>query len=208
MGRSQDLLPSQQGWLNELARAEIYPDAEGLLQLERSFDPHQLVEESAIDFLSELREYFNEFVRIFNSYSENNTRFQEIKIYSVAQTAADFMLFRNQVKLIFANTSHGVIQTNFSQHVRGTVAVDGQSQTVATGSNPIGIQNQELLAQVGPFRDVYWTFQGEKVTPEQVSKFYFAEFAKVTRDLRRSKVGNQLLIDQIKALLQQKGLDL
>jgi hypothetical protein len=209
MSRSQDGLPSQQGWLHELARAEVHPDAEKLLQLGRSFDPQQLVEESTIDFLTELKEHCTENARLFNAYSENNTRFQDIKVYAVAQTAADFMLFRNQIKLIFSNSVHGVIQISFAQHVRGTFSVDGQGQTQQTlQSSPLGSQVQELLAQVGPFRDLFWTFQGEKVTPEQVSKFYFAEFAKMTRDTRRSKLGNQLLIDQIKALLQEKGLNL
>ena len=209
MAQFHGLVASQQTWIHELARGEIYPDAEKLFQLDRSFDPHQLVEESAIHFLTELREYFNEYVRIFNAYSENNLKFQEIKIYSTAQTAADFMLFRNQVKLIFSNTAHGVIQLIFAQHVRGALAVDGQDQSSSVvAGTPSGGEPQELLAQVGPFRDVFWTFQGEKITPEQVSKFYFAEFTRVSRDGKRSKLGNQLLLDQIKALLQEKGLDL
>jgi len=213
MGSFKDLLSShgQQGWIHELARAEVHPDAERLLQLGKSFDPQQLVEESTIDFLSQLREQFNECARIFNALSENNARFQEIKIYNIAQTAADFMMFRNQIKLLVSNTAHGVIQISFAQHVRGNIAINGQVQTMGNPDSgvPTGLaQAQELLAQVGPFRDVYWTFQGEKVTAEQVSKFYFAEFAKVTRDNRRSRVGNQVLIDQIKALLQEKGLDL
>lgn len=211
MGQFKDLLPSQQGWIHELAKGEIHPDAERLLQLGRSFDPQQLVEESTIDFLTELRQHFTEFARIFNAYSENNTRFQEVKVYSIAQTAADFMVFRNQIKLVIANSAHGVIQVSFAQHVRGTLAVDGQihggQTTTGPGSNLIG-QAYELLAQLGPFRDVYWSFQGEKVKPEQVARFYFAEFVRLTRDTRRSKAGNQVLLDQIKALLQEKGLDL
>jgi hypothetical protein len=209
MSRSQDILPSQQGWIHELARAEIHPDAEKLLQLGKSFDPQQLVEESTIDFLTELREQFGEFSRIFNSYSENGGRFQDIKVYAVTQTAADFMLFRNQIKLIFSNSAHGVIQISFAQHVRGALAIDGFDQKAmgAPGYSLSG-QSQDLLAQVGPFRDIFWTFQGEKVLPEQVSKFYFAEFTKITRGTKRSQAGNQLLLDQIKALLQEKGLDL
>ena len=211
MGRFEDILPSQQGWLHELARAEVHPDAEKLLQLGRSFDPQQLVEESAIDFLTELREHFNEHTRVFNAYSDNNSKFQEIKVYAVAQAAADFMLFRNQIKLIFSNSAHGVIQISFSHHVRGAMAVNGQEQTSAVGASAAGTvlgQTQDLMAQVGPFRDIFWTFQGEKVSSDQVAKFYFAEFARVTRDAKRSKAGNQLLLDQIKALLQEKGLDL
>src|SRR4051794_3894419 len=117
MARFKDVLPSQQGWIHELARAEVHPDAERLLQLGRSFDPQQLVEESTIDFLTELREHFNEYARIFNAFAESGTKFQEVKVYSVAQTAADFMIFRNQVKLVVSNAAHGVIQIAFAQHV-------------------------------------------------------------------------------------------
>src|SRR5258707_578048 len=55
MGQFRDILPSQ-GWLHELARAEVHPDADRLLQLGNSFDPQQLVEETTIDLLNDLRE--------------------------------------------------------------------------------------------------------------------------------------------------------
>lgn len=203
MASFKDGMPSQQGWIHELARAEIHPDAERLLQLGRSFDPQQLVEESTIEFLMELREQFNEFARTFNAYSENGVRFQEVKVYNIAQTAADFMVFRNQVKLVVANSAHGIIQLSFAQHVRGTLSVDGQAQNTQVAG-----QMQELIAQVGPFRDVFWAFQGEKVNPEQVARFYFAEFVRSTRETHRSKASSQLLLEQIKALLQDKGLEL
>lgn len=210
MARFKDVLPSQQGWIHDLARAEIHPDAERLLQLDGGTDPQQQVEESTIDFLSELREYSAEYARVFNAFAENGSKFQEAKVYSVAQTAADFMIFRNQVKLVVANTAHGVIQIAFAQHSRGTINVDGQmiNQPMQGQHVPGASPSQDLLAQVGPFRDVHWTFQGERVTPEQVAKAYFAEFVRASRDIRKSKAGNQLLIDQIKALLQEKGLDL
>jgi len=142
----------------------------------KSFEPQQLVEESSIQFMSELKEHFTEYARLFNAYSDNSTRFQDIKVYSIAQTTADFMLFRNQVKLVVSNAGHGVIQISFAQHVRGNFAVNGQEQKSSDQviSNPSWTQSsQELLAQLGPFRDVFWSFQGEKVIPEQVAKFYF-----------------------------------
>ncbi len=203
-----DSLPSQYGWIHELARAEVHPEAEKILELGKSFDPHQVVEESTIDFLTELREYFTEYARVFNSYSEKGTTFQDLKLYSVAQTPADFMLYRNQVKLTVANTAHGVIQFQFSRHTGSGLgapagaSVDGQG--LPTGLN----QSQELLAQVGPFRDVYWTFQGERVEAGQVARFYFAEFSRASRNQNRSRLSNQLLIEQIKNLLEEKGLTL
>jgi hypothetical protein len=209
--QSAALGPGQLGWIHDLAKAEIHPEAERLLQLGRSYDPQQLIEESTIDFLSSLRDQFSEAARLFNVHSDSGARYQEIKVYNIAQSAADFMVFRNSVKLVVANSAHGVIQVSFAQHIRGTMLVDGMAHgsTTAPLALPAGLsQAQELLAQIGPFRDVYWTFQGEKITPMQVAKFYFIEFARATRDVKRSRAGNQLLIDQIKALLQEKGLEL
>lgn len=209
MASTREDLSLQQGWLHQLAQAEVHPDAEKLLEIGNRFDPQQLVEESAIQFLAELRETCSEYARVFNSYSDTGAKFQEIKIYAVAQSNCDFMFYRNQIKLIFSNPAQGLIQISFSQHMRGTLAVDHQGHRINDkGPLPEGAQAQELLAQVGPFRDVHWTFQGETVTPAQVARFYFFEFTRLTRDTKPSRRGNQILIDQIKALLQQKGLDL
>ena len=211
MAHSQNYLPSQQGWIHELARAEMHPDAERLLQVGRAFDPQQLIEESTVEFLADLKERFSEYAKLFNHYSEGGAKFSEAKIYTVAQTAADFMIFRNQVKLIVSNVAHGAIQLTFTHHVRGTLAVDGTVQNPSTTIPPAQVpqQNYELAAQIGPFRDVTWVFQNEKVEPEQVARFFFGEFIRATRDSKRGRQGtNQILLDQIKALLQEKGLEL
>ena len=210
MGSYKDVLPQSQGWIHDLAKSEVHPDAEALLRLNGSFDPQQLVEESTIDFLSELKGLVTDYARMFNAYSEAGAKYQDIKVFGIAQAAADFMLFRNQIKLVFSNASHGIISIAFAHHVRGAVAIDGQIQATGTGtSHSAGLgPSQELLAQVGPFRDVYWVFQTEKVTPEQVAKFYFTEFTRVTRDVRKTRGSNQALLEQIRTLLEQKGLDL
>jgi hypothetical protein len=185
-------------WIHSLAKGEQNPEADRLLQAASGgLDPQQRIEEATVDFLTRLREQFTEYCRIFNGYSEAGSRFQEIKVYSVAQTAADFMIYRNQIKLVASNAAHGVIQVSFSQHQ--PLGANSQSTTSA----------QELLAQVGPFGDVTWTYQGEKVQPSQVARFYFTEFVRATRDQKKSRTGGQqLLLEQIKALLQEQGLHL
>lgn len=206
MAQYRDLHPSESGWIHELAKAEMHPDAEKLLQLGGSFDPQQMVEEGAIQFLSHLRELFEEYARSFNGYSNNGEAFQPIKVYSIAQAPADFMIYRNQVKLICSNVAHGVIQISFSKHNRGTLAVDGQLASHSE-SGAVG-QPLDIVAQVGPFRDVEWVCQNVKVTPEKVAKFYFTEFVRVTRDFSRSRANSQLLLEQIKTFLQEKGINL
>jgi hypothetical protein len=205
MAQYQDDPISSQSWLHELARAEVYPEADRLLNLQSSLDPHQLVEESTIEFLTELRKAFSEYARLFNSYSDDGNRFQPIKIYSLAGTAADFMIFRNQVKLMVSNSSHGLIQFRFARHVHTSVMIDGQSHN--KDQDEFG-EAEQLTAEMGPFRRIFWTFQAEKVEPIEVAKFYFAEFVRTTRDMQSSRQNNQILLQQIKSFLQEKGLDL
>ena len=196
----KDILSNQKGWVHELARAELHPDAEKLLNLSKSLDPQALVEESTQEFMADLRDEFHELAKIFNAYSENGSKFADIKVYQVANTVSDFMLYRNQIKLVVSNPAHGVIQLQFASHIQG----QGMGATNATN-----IQTTEILAQVGPFRDVYWTYQGQQISSEQISKYFFGEFVRTTRDTsKRTKVSNQVLLDQIKALLQEKGLEL
>jgi hypothetical protein len=198
-------LSGDHGWVHDLVRGEMHPEADRLIQAAGGtvggIDPQQCIEESTIQFLAELREAFTEYCRIFNGHSEAGSRYQEIKVYSVAQTAADFMIYRNQVKLVVSNASHGVIELSFAQHTQ-------HAQLQRTEAAPPK-QSQELLAQLGPFGDVSWTFQGEKVQAAQVARFYFGEFVRSSRDLKRSRPGNQqMLLEQIKALLQEQGLNL
>lgn len=200
----KEFTSQQTGWIHDLARAETHPDAERLLGLGSSLDPHQQVEEESIRFLTELRERFTEYSRLFNSYSEAGSRFQDIKIYSVAQSAADFMLFRAQVKLVVSNSAHGVISLAFTQHARGSFGFDGANPESAVNAS----RAQEILAQIGPFRDVKWTYQGTEVKPEQIAKYYFSEFVRATRERKVSTGQNQALLEQIKALLNDQGIQL
>ena len=205
MASANDTINTPQSWIHELAKAEVHPDAEKILQL-TALNPQQLIEESTVQFLDELRKCLSEHARVFNGFSSSGSRFQEVKIYRVALSAADFMVFRNQIKLVIANTADGMIGLSFSEHTRNTVMIDGQSS--AKGSLTEKNSTQELIAQVGPFRNVFWTFQSERITAEQVAKYYFAEFVRVSRDTRVSRMSNQLLIKQIEQLLLEKGIDL
>ena len=209
MAQYQDNIPSIQSWIHDLAKAEMHPDAQKLFDQGNRLDPQNVIEESTIEYLNRLRERFSEYARTFNSYSEQGKKFSEVKIYSIAQTAADFMLYRNHVKLVVSNPFHGSIQLTFASHVSGSYAVVGEHQPHRPSQEKQGsdYEPQELLAQMGPFRDVYWTFQGDRVEPEQVAKFYFIEFIRATRD-QRSRSDQQALLQQVKAFLEEKGLDL
>ncbi len=186
------------GWIHEIARAEASPEAEALYQLNQTTAPQQAIEESTVDFLSDLRAYFQEYLRIFNSLSDAGRKYSEIKIFNLTQGAADFMLYRNGIKLIVANTTHGVIQISYDKHMVGGT----------TPESALVPQSEELLAQLGAFGTVYWTYRSEKVQSDQVAKHFFGEFTRITREQKKIKPNQKVLLEQIKALLQEQGLGL
>lgn len=216
MAMSQNLLPSELDWLHELAKNELNPEAANIFNNINQFDPKQIIEESCIEFLETLRELFAGYAKVFNSYSASEAagaagaagaapKFSDVKIYGITNTPADFMLFRNNVKLVFANTAHGIVTVTFTQHTRGDLAVDGTQ--VSREMLPESLKkSHDILAQMGPFMDVSWTFQGEKINPDRLVKYYFVEFVKASRIAKKTST-NQLLLKQIKALLQDKGID-
>ena len=204
--KNSPVLPADMAWIHELAKNELNPDAESLFNAASKFDPKQIIEESTIEFLEQLRDLFTINSKVFNNYSESGQRYSDVKLYGVAHTPADFMLFRNNVKLVFSNAAHGIITATFIQHNRGQLAVDG-TPTDQSKMIPGARDNQDIIAQMGPFLDVKWTFQGEVVNPERLVKYYFVEFIKLSRNTSQTTQTNQQLLKQIKALLQDKGID-
>lgn len=206
MASYKDVLSQSHGWIHELARFEYRPEFEPLLGNSSQFNPDQLIEESAIQFLTDLRASMSEYARVFNSYSENSSRFQDIKIYSVAQSPADFIIYRNQLKLVVSNPAHGVIQFAFPNQFREQMTVDGQVTTTADHKvqTAAAYGAQEITATVGPFREIYWTYGEHKVTPDPIAKFFFVEFVKSSREQRRGKLSKQELLEQIKTLLNDE----
>ena len=185
------------GWIHDLTRAEISPEAEALYRLSSTAAPDQAIEESTVDYLTDLRAYFQEYVRAFNSFSDAGKKFSEIKIFNLTQGAADFMLYRNGVKLIIANTAHGVIQFSYDQHANAAPKTD-----------LVIPQPEEILAQMGAFGAIRWTYRSETVASEQVSKHFFSEFVRTSREQKKVKPNQKVLLEQIKALLQEQGLSL
>ena len=178
---------------------EISPEAEALYHLNRTAATEQAIEESTVDELTDLRAYFQEFTRAFNSFSDAGKKFSEIKIFNLTQGAADFMLYRNGVKLIIANTAHGVIQFSYDQHVNASLA---------TKTDVNVPQPEEILAQMGAFGAIRWTYRSESVESEQVAKHFFSEFVRTSREQKKVKPNQKVLLEQIKALLQEQGLSL
>jgi hypothetical protein len=199
---------SRDEWIHELARVELNPEAESILGSPSSFDPRISVEESTLEFQSRLQELIQNYSKVFNAFSDSGKRYADVKVFPLAQTASDFMLFRNQTKLVISKSAHGVIEISYSAHQRGVIPTVPQGSQQGAGATTTQFPRHEIVADVGPFFDVRWMYHDREVTPEQVAKFFFADFIRATREQQKSKTSNHLLMEQFKAFLQEKGLEL
>ena len=96
-----------------------------------------------------------------------------IKIYGIAKTHADFMLFRNGYKMIFSIKNSGLITIRF--HYVGNMAIPQPNQK----ENVTIVMDEELLeAKWGAFEEVIWNYKGLSFKPENLVRHYMTTFIK------------------------------
>src|SRR5271156_6029234 len=87
-------------WIRDLVRNEEKMDETGIVDMSVGFDNAQALQNETLRTLLWLK---NEFVDACNAFNDlKTTPLGRIKVYGVAKTQADFMLFRNGYKMIFS----------------------------------------------------------------------------------------------------------
>lgn len=156
-------------WIRDLARAEDRMDEVGVLDLSAA-SREKFLNENTIQFLADLKAMFIESASVFNDIK--GSPMGRIKIYTIAKTAADFMLFRNGYKMIFSLQTAGRISVKFNFLSPSTVA-----NMDVTGSAAVElIEDQVIEAKVGAFGDTIWTYSGQEVKLESIVRYYFKLF--------------------------------
>jgi hypothetical protein len=161
-------------WIENLALEEINMEESGVISFNDHLNPSYQLEESSINFMNELRDLFEIYTHKFNEYRGEESG-NTIKIFKIANTVNDFMLYRNSLRLIFARRSDDLISIGFlanGKEVFGARTQEGQMQ----GAGEI----QEIRAHIGPFNKITWKFNNEEVDVNAVVKHYLAEFIKLS----------------------------
>jgi hypothetical protein len=156
-------------WIEKLARAEEQLERSDHIDFHAYLDDSKVVEAETIGFLNVLREKLSAYVEAFNALRAGSNT---IKIFRISGTAAEFMLFRNSLKLIFANPRVGVI------HVRFTSLAGGAYTRLLKNKEEEPLDGDALEAQIGPFNEVFWTYRGQRVDATFLVKHYLTEFIK------------------------------
>jgi hypothetical protein len=159
-------------WIENLALEEINMEESGVINFNEHLNPVNLLEESSIELMEQIRERFEIYTTKFNEFRSSKDNNRSIKVFKISNTINDFMLFRNSLKLVVARRSADVITIGFLSNSGGLFAARLNFEPNAS------TKLHEIKAHVGPFNNITWRFQGEKVEVNALVKHYLTEFIK------------------------------
>lgn len=157
-------------WVEGLALEELNMDESGQVNIHQHLNPVHALEESSIEFMNDIRDQIETFITHFNQYRGGFNQSSQIKVFKISNTVNDFMLFRHSLRLVFSRKSNDIISIGFLTTGGGMVSPR------LSAHESMQLSSHEIKAHVGPFNDVSWTFQGEKIETKSLVKFYLSEF--------------------------------
>ena len=168
------ILPEQikTDWIENLALDELNMDEAGIIHFDDHLNIEQILEESSLDLMNQIRDLIEVYTTRFNEYRGSSDQGPQIKIFKISNTVNDFMLFRNSLKLVFARKANDVISIGFISNTGGLYAARLNS------SGPALNQAHEIRAHVGAFNKITWQFQGEILDLDSMARHYLTEFIK------------------------------
>jgi hypothetical protein len=154
-------------WLKELIDYEVQREQSGIIGQAFGQELDNQVAESTLEFIGELKQEFQDAIDIFNDLS--NTNMSKVKLYTIAKTHGDFMLFRNGFKLIFAIKQPGQISIRLN-----FMATQSQS-AIAAKEKTIAAEDIVEIKQ-GVYGELYWTFKSQRINMQYLIRHYMTRF--------------------------------
>ncbi len=158
-------------WIKDLVRAEEDMEQEGIVDAEMHVDKDRILVTETLRFLQSLKNSFIEAATTFNDLKSSPVG--RIKIYGIAKTHADFMLFRNGYKMIFGLKAPGKISIRFNFIGASYIptARDPEPQIHGSGAQTL-MEEHVIDSQVGAFGEVEWVFKGHKFALDNLVRHY------------------------------------
>lgn len=161
-----DLSVDKESWILELAQIEDNIERTGVINYDDVNTPERFLQKANFDLLVYLRLEVISLISVFNKNKSQAS--SSIKVYRINNTDADFMVFRNSLKLVFSSQRPGVIQISFN-----VSSANIYTNLNISSKDKVG---DVIQAQLGPFNEAIWTFQGVKINVFQMLKFYLTKF--------------------------------
>jgi len=164
-------------WIKELVKAEQQMEESGMVDMSFGFDPERVLVTETVQFLLALK---TEFVDASTSFNElKPSALGRIKIYGIAKTHADFMLFRNGFKMIFSLKAPGQISVRFNFIGTNYIPTPGAGAPEHTPAANANVMDEHIVeARWGAFEELTWTYKGQPVKLEFMVRHYLTQFIK------------------------------
>lgn len=163
-------------WIKELVKTEQQMEESGIVDVHYGVDKERILTHDTLQFLLQLK---TEFVDLSSAFNELKTSpLGRIKIYGIAKTHADFMLFRNGFKMIFSLQAPGQISIKFNFIGAQFMASPQAAQEAAVQVSKNLMDEQMVEAKWGPFGEVIWTFQNQPININYMVRHYMTLFVK------------------------------
>ena len=99
---SNQIIPP--AWLSQLVDEELHADATGIIHIPSDVYNLELLDRSSIEFMNALKLELDTLISLFNLERAKDHPEKAIKVFKIANTVNDFMLYRRSLK----NTRQGL----------------------------------------------------------------------------------------------------
>lgn len=158
-------------WIKELIQNEQQMEESGLVDFSPLVSENNIILASSIELLKTLKAAFIKNANIFNQLKGSDHGI--IKVYGIAKTHADFMLFRNGYKLVFNMIEAGRVEITF--HHMSSPFLNTNTKPTETKSSS-SVPQGTMQAAWGAFNEVRWVSDKKPVNNDHLVKFYMRAF--------------------------------
>jgi hypothetical protein len=163
-------------WVRDLVQSEERMEESGIVDMSIGFDNEKTLVRETLRFLEHFKNEITEASNAFNDLKVSPLG--RIKIYGIAKTQADFMLFRNGYKMIFSMRGPGLISVRFNflgpQQYLSQIPSAMPTAPAASGSSLM--EENLFVAKRGPFQDLVWTFNDQPIQLTAAVRFHISLF--------------------------------
>ncbi|MFN8791730.1 MAG: hypothetical protein ACK5Y2_09795 [Bdellovibrionales bacterium] len=160
-------------WIQELVESENLVENSGIIESPEDLTQDQLLLQESIRYLIHLKNEFQDATVAFNEMKGESPGL--IKVYGIAKTHSDFMLFRHGYKLVVGLKGPGVISLRMN-----FVPLN----MIPSAPGPEGFKERAIgeecviEARFGAFGEIHWVFKNVPVNTQYLVKYFFSVFAK------------------------------
>ena len=152
-------------WIKDLVRLEQDMEASGQISLPESRPSSEQLTEHTFEFMRQLRTAFTANSAVFNHIKGF---LGSLRIYGIADTKTDFMLFRNGHKLIFSVKDPGLI----------SVCMKFNDQMLSSKDSGTTEPADFIKGVWGPFNELKWTYNDQIINIDHLIRYYMTVFVK------------------------------